>query len=274
MLKLVVFIVISVVLAAFAAVQFIGQLEHVSARQSRGNKELKALELGISGRAILALAFAIVMFILALLSRWYVVSTLLALVISVALVLGNAFLKIRGFNVLTAFFCLWIGNLVSSLYQTRLGASDFWGKFFVIFEVIMLVLMVAGTIYGNFLILSRKIRERDAEADELEEERTRYADDEAEQNEAEAKAKAEQKAREEAEAKAKALENGVVYPDYDDDDDDEEDDESEWDEDDLRKEVRLKFIIQTCIIAGVIIAAVALGFWLETKFDFFPPYRL
>lgn len=243
MLKTIIFLLIAIALSVFAAMQFAAQLEAVSARKARRDVDnpKRSLELGKSGRAVFAGIFFLVMFVLSLLSKFSLISTILALGISVAMVLANTYFKSLGINALTTFFLLWVGNLISSIKEAGFTTSTTgWGKVYVVLQVIALILILVGTIAGNVMAFVRKTKRENVEAEELEE-----AVDESDTDETDEE------------------------PDDDDDEDDE--DESPFEEDPFH-EVFWNKAIKVGFVALIVVAAFVIGYWLEVKFDFFPPY--
>ena len=240
MLKSIIFIVIAVALSVFAEKQFLAQLERAAATRARRdeNNPGRMLEFGVKDRAIVAVAIAAVMIILGLISKFWIVSTILALAISAILVMSNTFLKSNGINALTAFFLIWVGILISSIKDAGFTtATTGWGKVYIVIQVIMLVLLIVGSVAGNVLKFYHKVREENEDADKLEE-------------------------------KVKA-----THDDTDNEEDDEESDEEDGfdDEDPFNEEFWNKAIRIGALIL-IIALAFTLGFWLEMKFDFFPPY--
>lgn len=247
-MKLFVFIAIELLLSYFAAAKFCGELEVASA--SRATREDgtrgRSLELGYKGRAIVTVALLVGLLFIALLSKWLVVSTILAMIVSVGLVWANVYLRGININSLTSFFCLWIGTVIAGLYQqSKVGAENGWATFYIIFEVVMLALLVLGTVIVKFNRYRMEMREEDEEAEEIEED-VDHVITEPDDEESEGEAS---------------------------DEDDDEDDDDYW-ERDARKEEIIGFILHGVIVVLIIGVMVALGFWLEAKFDFFPPYKL
>ena len=172
-------------------------------------------------------------------SKIIVLSTILALVISVLLVAANFHLSQIGFSIFPALFCVWAGNLFSSLYHSSIGPKNVWGVVYVILQVICLALFFIGTAYGAAIISAREKRKRQKEAEKLEEDVARSApeanlDDESSEGTS-------------------------------------EEDEDDPFEDEFQNEVRNK-IIEWGIIIFIIAVAIVLAMFLEAKFDFLPPY--
>lgn len=241
MLKTIIFVLLSIVLSVFAERQLVAQLERVSATRARMNDgDGNSLELGIKDRAIVAAVFAAVMIVLGFLSRFWLISTILALAISVILVVSNTFLKSNGINALTGFFLLWIGILISSIKEAGFTTSTTgWGKVYIVLQIIMLVLLIVGSVAGNVHRFYCKVRQENRDADELEEKASKHDD---------------------------------AVGTEEDDEDDYEDDEDGFGEEDpfhekfWNKAVRIGFIVL------IVVFALVLGYWLEATYDFFPPY--
>ncbi len=241
MVKTIIFIIIAIVLSAFAAIQFAAQLEAVSATKARAdeNKPTRQLDLGKGGRAVFAGIFFAVMIVLGLLSKISLVSTILALVLSVGMVIANTFFKSIGIGALPTFFVLWIGNLISSIKDAGYTTSTTgWGKIYVVLQVIALILLLVGTVAGNVKTYIDKIKGENEQADELE----------------------------------KATGESNTVNEDEDEEDDEENDEDGFEKDPFHDEFWNKAIKVVGIVI-VIVLALVLGFYLEAKFDFFPPYN-
>lgn len=237
MLKTIIFLFIAVALSAFAALQFAAQLETVSATRAKRDPDhpRKQFEVGKLGRVAITVVFAVVMILLGLLSRFYIVSTIIALALAVVMVLANTYLRQYRFRLMTCFFILWMGNLISSIKEAHITTSTTgWGKIYVVLQVIALILLVVGTVVGNIRAFTGKVRSKDEKDAEKAEDESDTETDEA------------------------------------DDEDDESDDEFEKDpfnEELLNKVIKIGGIVLIIVLCFVI------GYWLETSFDFFPPYR-
>ena len=240
MLKTIIFLFIAIALSIFAAMQFAAQLEAVSARNARRDEDNPGdqLELGKRGRAIFAGIFLVVMIVLGLLSKFSLISTILALAISVCMVLATTFFKSLGINALTTFFLLWVGNLISSIKEAGFTTSTTgWGKVYIWLQVIALILILVGTVAGNVSRFYRKMKKENESADELE----------------------------------RAVDENDTEDEGDEGDDESDDEDGFGDEDPFNEEFWNKAIKIGGIVL-IIVAAFVIGYWLEVQFDFFPPY--
>ena len=249
-MKLTVFILIEIALSYIMAAQFCGKLEVASA--TRANKEdgtkTRSLELGYTGRAILMVVIFVEFALIALLSKWLVVGTLVAMIISVGIVWANIYLRGVGIEALIPMFLLWIGNVVASLYQqSKVGTESGWASFYIIFEIIMLVLLLAGTAIVKFNQYRRMHMDEEDEADEIDEDVDHMTDE-----------------PEDEESEDESTDEG---------EDDDEDADDYWEREE-RKEQIIRTALNGLIIVLIIAAVVAIGYWLEVKFDFLPPYRI
>lgn len=243
-MKLFIFLAIELLLSYYVATKFCSLLESASATRAKHEDGTsgRSLELGLYGRLAATGALFIGFMIIALLSKWLVVSTILAMLVSLGLVWANIYLRGVGIGALVPAFCIWIGNIVASLYQqSTVGAENGWAKFYIIFQVVMLALLLIGTAIVKVNQYRMTLRDEDEEDDSTEEAITHYAGDD---------------------------------DDTDDDADDDADEDDDYWEREERKEQIIRFALNTFIVILVIGLFVALGFWLETKFDFFPPYNI
>lgn len=173
-MKLAVFIIIELALSYFMAMQFCGKLEAASA--TRANKEdgtkTRSLELGHTGRAMLMVAIFIEFALIALLSKWLVAGTLVAMIISAISVLANVYLRGVGIEALVPMLLLWVGNIAASLFKQKVGAESRWATFYIIFEIVMLVFLLAGTAIVRFNRYRRMYMDEE-DADDWEERKER-----------------------------------------------------------------------------------------------------
>jgi Flp pilus assembly protein TadB len=242
-MKLFVFVAIELLLSYYVATKFCGLLESASASRAKHEDGTsgRSLELGLYGRLAGTIALFVGLVIIALLSKWLVISTIIAMLVSLGLVWSNIYLRGIGIGALIPCFCVWIGNIVASLYQqSTVGAENGWAKFYIIFQIIMLALLLIGTAIVKFNQYRMTLRDEDEEAEETEELIDHYA----------------------------------AADDDDEDDTEADEDDDDWIDREERKEEIIRFILNAFIVILVVGLFVALGFWLETKFDFFPPYNI
>lgn len=174
-MKLTVFIIIELALSYCIAMQFCGKLEVASA--TRANKadgtKTRSLELGHTGRAMLMVAIFIEFALIALLSKWLVVVTLVVMIISMVIVWVNIYLRGVGIEAFVPLLLLWVGNIVASLFQqSKVGAESRWALFFIIFEIVMLAFLLAGTAVVKFNRYRRMYMDEE-DADDWEERKER-----------------------------------------------------------------------------------------------------
>lgn len=167
MAKTIIFIVLAVVFAVCAAIQFVGQLECASAGRARRDEDIerRSLELGIGGRIVFGVIFFAVMVLLAWASHIELLSTIAALIISVILVLLNTWFKGIDVNVFPALFLIWAGNTMGSLKNVVQLQGDVWLTIYVILQIVAFILLAVGTALGNL----RRAYAGDTEDDEIEE---------------------------------------------------------------------------------------------------------
>ncbi len=240
MLKSIIFVLIAVGLSGMASVQFASALEVASASRPKSRN----LELGKEWRVIFAAVFAVVMFVLAWMSKTPLLGTVVCLGIAIFLVLSNGYLKKNGIQAIFAFVCVWMGNLLASLKNANYTtASTGWSKVYIALQVICFVALLVGTVGGKILDFIKLVEGEEEEADSLEED---------------------------VDESEKELED-LSTPKVTDNSDDEEPEDEELDYVILEEET-LKTAFQVFLIVAIVICFVVLGFWLENKFDFFPPY--
>ena len=248
MLKNIIYVVILAVISFFAATQFSAQLEAVSAARARKAGKRRSLELGFSGRAIIAVALLAVMLLLGLMSNIMLLSTIVSLVLFAGLVVANVYLKGNGISVFPSLFLIWVGLAIAAQKNAYLVVGDIWGTIYSIISIVLLILMIAVTVVGNINAKYRKVRKERRDAEELD---------------MAVEAKSEEFESKEDDSEEEATE-------CDEDDEDEEDDPFDG-EDPFHEEFWTKAIK----IGGFVllfVAAFVLAYWLEAKFDFFPPY--
>lgn len=245
MLKTIVFVLIAIALSAFAAMQFLAQLEKVSASRAGREEDVsrRSLEFGLIDKVILTAIFAAVMIVLSLLSKFWLISTIIALVISVFMVLVNTYLKTNGFNVLPTLFLLWVGNLIASIKDAGFTTSSTgWGRIYVVLQVIALVLLLIGTVAGNVLKFYRTMKDENESEEELE-----------------------------AEIEVSKVNDDTKETEEDGDKEGDDEDADDWK--DLFKRILSSKAFSVVAFILIIVLALALGYWLDLKTDFFWPYR-
>lgn len=256
MLKNIVFIIIMAAFAVLAALQFASQLEIVSATHARRNNGTRrSLELGRVGRIVIALVFFALMFVLGLLSRFTLLSQILAIIVGLGLVAANVYLKGNGIHVFPALFFLWGGLMIASQKDANLMIGDAWGTIYNIIMTVLFILLCLVTIIGNINAKRRELRKERRDADELEEQvEEALSDDDDDSDE------------DDSETDDDESETDATNEDDTDDD--------PWHGEDPFNEKLLMNIIKVAGIVILLLGAVALGYWLETSFDFFPPYNI
>ena len=244
MLKSIIFILIAIALSVFAAMQFVSQLEAVSASKIREDDfgRVRPLKLGVEGRAVFAGFFFVVMIVLGLLSKFSLVTTILALILSVIMVLLNTYFKSIGIGALPTFLILLFGNTISSIKDAGFTSPlTGWGKVYVWLQIIALILLLIGTAAANIAAYCSNLKRENEDADELRESVEESNTEDAEVNEEE---------------------NG----------DEEDVDNDDFEEDPFNDEFWNKAIKIGAFVI-LIVFALVLGYYLEARFDFFPPYN-
>lgn len=240
MLKTIVYVLIELVFCFFAATQFAAQLESVSATRAKEAGKRKSLELGWLGRIVLTAAFLAIMLLVSLMSHIMLLSTIVSLVLFAGLVVANVYLKGNGINVFPTLFLLWIGLGIAAQKNAQLVVGDIWGTIYSIISGVLFILLIAVTVVGNINAKHRKVKKQKMDAEELDE-------------------------------KVERLESESSCEDNDEEQDDDEDDDPFGGEDPFHEELTMK-IIKIFGIVLLFVAAFVLAYWLEMKFDFFPPY--
>ena len=164
MLSLILSLVLALVGVNFLASEF----ESVSHTRANADPEhlTRSLELGKSGRAVMAIVpVAIVLIFYFLLSKVWVASTIVSLVLLVIMFGLYLFLRVKGFRTFLAwFFILWGNNLVCI---KEVPAADDMPKWYVIWSIITTVIVVVMFILNIiFAIIDKKDAAEEDEEDD------------------------------------------------------------------------------------------------------------
>ncbi|MBQ2638912.1 MAG: hypothetical protein Q4E70_00030 [Candidatus Saccharibacteria bacterium] len=117
MLGLILAIIIAIVATNFFAHE-LENVSHVRANEDKDNPK-RSLELGLSGRAVLAVIPVVLIIILSLLSKFEIATTIILLVLNVIIFLGYIWMKMQGFNIFwPCFFLIWANNIAGMIHSS------------------------------------------------------------------------------------------------------------------------------------------------------------
>lgn len=171
---MVVFLIITSLLSSIAAIVFVAQVNmRVLCRTSKGTTVDTKMYYGDIYIVVLTLLFLAMMVIIGYLSKFPVVSCILALAASIALVMANTYLKGKKIHATLAMIVLWFGvfyasfkdsGLVLSFTTKAFKASNWWVKAYIVLQLICGALILVGTAVANYRnyygINKRKSRKR------------------------------------------------------------------------------------------------------------------
>ena len=169
---MVVFVIITLFLSLIAAICLVEQTKVKVACFAGKNTGTDVMNHG--GYTVLCtMVFFATMFVIGYLSKFPVISCILALAASIALVMANTYLKGKKIHVTLAMIALWFGvfyasfkdsGLVLSFTTKAFKASNWWVKAYIVLQLICGALILVGTAVANYRnyygINKRKNRKR------------------------------------------------------------------------------------------------------------------
>ena len=119
-------VLISLVLVLISVHLFASELEAVSAARALRDEDRprRYLELGWTGRLVIAAIPAIIIGIVILIKRWYIPSTIVVLILAVCLSAGYILLKLRGFGTLKSWALLYFAVTWAGMNRDMMYAGN------------------------------------------------------------------------------------------------------------------------------------------------------
>lgn len=240
MLKTIISIILIMVFSSLAAFGIASQLEIVSVtnvRDGRTKKEVESIELGLSGRIIMAAILSGFFILLMVLSHFRILIVILGTIVLASFVLGNTYFRKFRFRLFPSFLYLAISNIVATYTYAHFTSKDTLGTVYGAIQFVGLILLGVGTVASNIY----RVNKAYAKENEVARETERQV----------------RKAQREDEAN----------------DTDDDDELPGWPEEELERERMFKNGFYIFLTVALVVAAIAVMIVLEQKFDFLPPYN-
>ena len=159
-------LIIAIIFAIIGTHLFASEIEAVSHARANAdeNHPKRSLELGIAGRAVMAIVPVVIMILLYLISKNGVASTIIALILSILIFLFFGYLRLNGFRTIWTWALILGGNNLCAMAKSGYGTGS-GSTWFYIWSVITTILFVIMIIMN----LGLKFKEAVATEDEDEE---------------------------------------------------------------------------------------------------------